>query len=163
MTATVNGYFDIKGDIVIEKAGGFFCEACLVAKPPTEDVSPDPRYCPSCYEFLLIEASILPQSQRPKWIPRMSPRTLPEGLVKGDKKEKSRYPIPNHVVLIMSTPGSQETRGRKHRALPMELITRWAGEGMGGKAIAARLKGEHGIKVSYKTIQRLLTGQRVLV
>jgi hypothetical protein len=55
-------------------------------------------------------------------------------------------------------------RGPKHRTdLPVEVIMQWAGEGMGSKVIAARLKAEHGIIVSYKTIQRILAGQRVLV
>lgn len=36
------GYFDIKGDIAIVEAGGFFCRACLVGKPPIE-ASPDRR------------------------------------------------------------------------------------------------------------------------
>ena len=51
-------------------------------------------------------------------------------------------------------------RGRRHKALPVELITQWAGEGMGSKAIASKLSNELGIKVSYKTIQRLLSGER---
>ena len=52
-------------------------------------------------------------------------------------------------------------RGPKPKALPEELIIQWAGEGMGSKAIAARLKGE-GIEVSYKTIQRVISGERQL-
>ena len=47
-------------------------------------------------------------------------------------------------------------RGPKPRQLPEEAIKRWAGEGMGSKAIAVTLRREHGIVVSYKTIQRLL-------
>ena len=45
-------------------------------------------------------------------------------------------------------------------ALPRELISQWAGEGMGSKAIASKLNSELGIKVSYKTVQRVLSGER---
>ena len=51
-------------------------------------------------------------------------------------------------------------RGPKQKPLPQELIEQWAGEGMGSKAIASKLNNELGIKVSYKTIQRLLSGER---
>ena len=46
--------FDIKHDIEIENAGGFFCEACLVGKPADEQ-SPDPCYCQGCYDLLNAE------------------------------------------------------------------------------------------------------------
>ena len=55
-------------------------------------------------------------------------------------------------------------RGRpKHyekRELPEELIRQLSSEGMGSRAIASRLRAERGIKVSYKTIQRVLSGER---
>ena len=51
-------------------------------------------------------------------------------------------------------------RGPKHRDLPGDLIKQLAGEGMGSKAIATQLKKEQGINVSYKTIQRVLSGER---
>ena len=51
-------------------------------------------------------------------------------------------------------------RGPKHRRLPADLIRQLAAEGMGSKAIAARLKAEPGVKVSYKTIQRIISGER---
>jgi len=53
-------------------------------------------------------------------------------------------------------------RGPKHRDLPENLIKRLADQGKGPKAIANVLKSE-GIAVSYKTIQRILKGQRVMV
>jgi hypothetical protein len=51
-------------------------------------------------------------------------------------------------------------RGPKPKELPEALIKRWAEEGLGGKAIASRLESELGVKISYKTIQRLLSGKR---
>ena len=66
-------------------------------------------------------------------------------------------------VDIIHPPGATRTsgkRGPKHRSLPEDLIRHLAGEGMGSKAIAARLKAEHRVKVSYRTIQRILSGER---
>jgi hypothetical protein len=54
-------------------------------------------------------------------------------------------------------------RGRpKHyekRELPEELIRQLSSEGMGSRAIASTLK-KRDIIVSYKTIQRVLSGER---
>lgn len=49
--------------------------------------------------------------------------------------------------------------GRKCLALPIDLIAALNDQGFGAKAIANRLK-DRDIFVSYKTIQRQLTGQR---
>lgn len=43
--------FDIKKDMTIIEAGGFFCQACLTGKP-IDDISPDERYCQGCHDFL---------------------------------------------------------------------------------------------------------------
>jgi len=51
-------------------------------------------------------------------------------------------------------------RGRKPVELPEASIRQWAAEGLGSKAIASRLESELGIEVSYKTVQRLLSGKR---
>jgi hypothetical protein len=53
-------------------------------------------------------------------------------------------------------------RGPKRKVLPEDLVKRLASQGQGSKAIAAQLK-KQGLEVSYKTIQRILSGQRVLV
>jgi hypothetical protein len=63
-----NNGFSVKRDRELEKAGGFWCQACLVSHPATEQ-SPDPRYCEGCYGFLLKEAEMLPVNKRPKWVP----------------------------------------------------------------------------------------------
>jgi hypothetical protein len=64
--------FDIKRDLEIIAAGGFWCKACCVGRPAAER-SPDERYCQGCYEYLLAEADILIESgskRRPAWIPK---------------------------------------------------------------------------------------------
>lgn len=46
-----NKLFSIAQDKRIIEDGGFFCEACIVAKP-LDDQSKDPRLCFTCYEVL---------------------------------------------------------------------------------------------------------------
>jgi hypothetical protein len=162
--------FDSKKDTEIVAAGGFFCHACLVAKP-TNEQSPDKRYCQGCYDFLLDEAKMLPSKKRPAWIPK--PSTSPATI--NEKQGLPLYHISPVGDTIMSTLNGEKSevdiipsrvartlgkRGPKHKPLPEDLIKQLAGQDMGSKAIATRLGSEVGIKVSYKTIQRLLSGQR---
>ena len=158
-------YFDSKEDIQIINAGGFFCQACLVGKPAAEQ-SPDPRYCQGCYEFLLGEAKMLTDRHHHDWIP-MTPEKAPEA----NKIAKQSVVVVGEGSQIMSTlnPTSLEVdkfrpRGRqkayKKRLLPNDKIKQLHKEGMGAKAIATQLKRERGMVVSYKTIQRVLSGQR---
>lgn len=63
------GYFNSRYDAKVVNNGGFFCEACLIAKP-IEEQSPDPRYCQGCHLFLLNEAELIPLNTRPAWIPK---------------------------------------------------------------------------------------------
>jgi hypothetical protein len=166
-----NGYFDIKRDIEVIKAGGFFCEACLVGKTVPE-ASPDPRYCQGCYEFLLKEAELLPNNKRPKWIPKTQPQNTTIQATKAKITGKEQYHVSEDVVLNMSTSkGKKSTvdiirprvgkRGPKKIELPEGRIKEMSKAGMGSKAITGRLKSEFNIHVSYKTIQRLLSGERV--
>jgi len=155
-----NGYFDIRCDIAIVNAGGFFCKACLVAKPVA--VSPDPRYCQTCYDFLLREAAMDTRRRGDDWKPKKAHKKAAQ--VAGDMRGiMSPLESKKIEVDIIHPPGATRVsgkRGPKHRSLPEDLIMQWAGEGMGSKAIAARLKAEYGVKVSYKTIQRVLSGER---
>ncbi len=142
----------------------FFCYTCLEDKDRKE-LSPDPRYCQGCYDFLLKEAEMLPGGKRPAWIPK-------EGKIGHQKSIQ----VSGDVVLNMSTLGDEkstvdiihpsvakvtrEKRGPKQKALPQELIKQLHRDGIGSKAIATHLKKEMGIGVSYKTIQRVLSGER---
>jgi len=132
-----------------------FCRACLVNKP-TGELSPDPRYCTSCFNFLLIEAEVLAGNRRPGWIPKQQP-------------DKTSYrksvdiinETPKDRVAIMSNAIKSQKRGPKHRALPEDLILQMAKQGLTSQAISDKLK-EQDIEVSYRTILRILAGQRVL-
>ncbi|MFC1981428.1 hypothetical protein ACFLVN_04200 [Chloroflexota bacterium] len=151
--------------------GFFFCHACLEDKSVSEQ-SLDSRYCRGCCEFLLQEAEVLPVNKRPKWIPKAQSKTDSTGKNRGQEVIQ----VSQDVVLNMSTlksekskvdiiqpPGTNRAlgkRGPKQKDLPHEIIEQWASDGMGSKAIASKVNSEHGVKVSYKTIQRLLSGER---
>lgn len=174
----ITGYFSIERDQEIANNGGFFCQACLVGKP-LDDISPDPRYCLGCYEVLSAEA-IMVQGIKRKWVPKApSAKIGRKKEVKVEKgvgavlpimstikheEKKPPKPKPKEKVDIIPRPAGKVThkRGPKHKALPEELITRWASEGMRNKAIAAELR-KRDIVISPKTIQRIKKGQRVLV
>ena len=172
-------YFDIKRDIEIERKGGFFCQACIVGKPAKE-ISPDPRYCLGCYELLVKEAEKDTSRRVAEWKPIYStPKPqLKENLpqAEGIKATKKVAQGLGDMRTNMSTLKHQKAkvdiidpsptvrpvikRGAKAKVLPIELIAQWASENMGAKAIATKLKREQGIVVSYKTIQRVLSGER---
>jgi len=166
-----NGYFDIKRDREIIEAGGFFCQACLVGKP-LDDQSPDPRYCLCCYDCLAKEAEMLDRRNRPKWAPRADKKGAKTSPLKTNKVSRDGVSImatlesQKYKVAIIPPPARVTTvgkRGPKHKALPVELIMQWAREGMGSKRIASRLKAEHSIIVGFRTIARIISGQRVMI
>jgi len=145
-----------------------FCQACVVGKTEGQ-MSLDPRYCKGCFYCLLKESEILSPRKRPGWIPKAH-NSLSEGKITGEKQ----YPIPEHLdkqKTKMSTLNSPSVtvdnfrpRGRpktyKKRSLPDDKIKQLDKDGMGAKAIVTQLKTEEGIEVSYKTIQRVLSGER---
>lgn len=156
--------------IQIVEDGGFFCEACLVEKPIGEQ-SPDSRYCQGCYDFLKKEAELL-DGRKPTWVPKDS-QTITRTPLEPSRKPLLPASGVGHNCIdemigsgIMSTVESTKDdgkRGPKHKALPYELIKGWVGEGMGSRVIALKLNNELGISVSYKTVQRVLAGERVIL
>ena len=62
--------FDIKRDVEVVNAGGFFCQACLVGRIVQ---SPDPRYCKKCYKFLREERKLSGSIKPPRWSPKLPP------------------------------------------------------------------------------------------
>ncbi len=146
----------------------FFCRGCLDDRPAA-DASPDPRYCRGCCDFLIKEAESLTSGRRPAWFPQMTKDKSPD-----DGHGPTADPAPEPVrtctqpaagrektvgvlsmmgVGILSTLGSSR-RGRRKILLPTDTISHLQHAGLGAKAIATRLRAEHGIEVSYKTIQR---------
>ena len=125
--------------------------------------SPDPRYCRSCYEFLRKEVGMDTRKRGVGWHPRAKRTPI------------TAAPVPEDLRGIMSTAGDhkfevdisrsrlsqtmQSKRGPKHKHLPEARIRELAFEGLGAKAIASKLHTD-GIEISYKTVQRILSGER---
>ena len=148
----VSEYFDTSQGIKIIN-GGFFCQACLMDKPP-DDISPDLRYCLGCHEFLSAEAKVLSETKQ-KWAPKAPSAKI---------RLKKTKPVQRGVPVIMSQPKNEmskekkvekvkvghnspavkkvalKKRGPKHKAFPEELIIRWDSEGLSNRVIAIRLK-----------------------
>lgn len=163
----MGNYFDIKRDTVIISQGGFFCQGCLIGKP-MDDQSPDPRYCVECYEFLCKEAELVHPSRKPSWVPKQPKiagkkvcRVVPYGAGIMSTLESKKITV--DIIQPSGGKGTHKKRGPKHRELPEDLIRELADGDLGAKAIAAALKRKQGIIVSYKTIQRVLAGRRVMV
>jgi len=156
-----NGYFDTKRDIAIFNDGGFFCQACLMGKSAAEQ-SPDQRYCQLCYDILLKEVEMLTGHQRAEWKPEIATKTTAtvSQVGGGIMSTLERKNIEVDIIHPPTMSRASGKRGPKPRPLPEDVIKLLAGEGMGSKSIAARLKAEHDIKASYKTIQRVLSGER---
>ena len=147
---------------------GFFCHACLEDKLAPE-VSPDSRYCQGCYDFLLKEAEMDSRRGVGDWKP-IKPYNKAE--IGGEKTAQVSNPMRTikstlegekskvDIIQPRVASGATKKRGRKFKHLPEDFIKQLADKGMGSKAIATQLKREHGIDVSYKTIQRVLSGER---
>ena len=175
--------FDNKRDKELIATGSYFyCEGCLAARP-LDNQSPDSRYCQGCYNFLAKEAEEV-GTKKKAWVPKYA-ETAPAvetratttqdtaAKIKGDTIQDHTTLPPTNPPVIMSPledagngshpvlPGAARKRGPKYRVLPDQMIKRLASEGKGSKAIASILK-INGVKVSYKTIQRVLSGGRQL-
>lgn len=88
-----------------------------------------------------------------------------EGIASGGKGRHSTYPVGTHIeVAQTNTPNyvPVKARGRKRGALPEERILQLSKEGLSSRQIAKQINNE-GAHVSYKTVQRLLVGQKILV
>ena len=160
-TMPASGYFDSKRDKVVIGGGDFWCHACLVGKPASES-SPDPRYCQPCYVFLLREAEMDSGRRGDDWKPKKAHKKAAQ-VAEDVRRIMSPLESKKIEVDIIHPPTISRAsgkRGPKHRRLPEDLIRKLAGEGMGSKAIVAWLKADRGLIVSYKTIQRILSGER---
>lgn len=133
----MNSYFDIKRDREIIESGGFFCAACLVGKPVTEQ-SPDSRYCEGCYDLLKKEAALLPPTKRPGWIPQnlqkakeASASVVSDGAEALPAKEIGVSKIVPPVIPPVKPPQIQKSgilkqkRGRPKKTGEVSRVTEW--------------------------------------
>jgi hypothetical protein len=168
------GYFDIRKDIEICNNGGFFCQACLVGRPSSEQ-SPDPQYCQSCYGFLLNEASLLPSSQKPAWKPVLNLKdTAYKPFLEGEKPLPIQTPLQNTKEVLVHSKSEQtqayqnltqgrpkpSVGGRPRKDIPVDLIHRLSEEGLSISKIVSELRARGQI-ISAMTVSRTLSGERI--
>lgn len=135
-------YFDIKRDLTYPH----FCLGCLAGKPQSEMSSKDNKYCTSCQESLEHECFL---KDRLPITPPQPVETLNNG---------SNGALRGNGSSVILSQLNNTGRGRKSLNLPKSIIKELHIQGMGSRIIATKLKTEHGIQVSYKTIQRILSG-----
>ncbi len=157
----------MKFDITKDNKYPCFCLACLTGKKRTQMSHKDIRYCLECQPVVEYEYSLLADKSHVRRYKPVKPEAILKAIESpsvdmGTGEEKTKMSTLN---CPSSTVDKFRPRGRpktyKKRELPEELIKQLSQE-MGSKAIVTELRNR-GINVSYKTIQRLLTGQRVLV
>lgn len=125
----------------------FFCEACLMNKPLTEQ-SLDPRYCRPCCDFLTEEAKL--SSTKPDWVPKVPKRTIEL------PPKVSQMPIPPPVVAKKAVTSTSTIVGKGKRVVTGKMATRIAelmSQGLASRTIALQLEAE-GIEVSHITVSR---------
>jgi len=157
----------------VSNDGSFFCHACLEDKSAAEQ-SPDLRYCQGCYELLLKEAELDTFRRGGDWRP-VKPALSPD--VEVQQGGEGVAQVNEYVRSILSTVEGKiskvdnnkvwatqvtkaETRGRKQVELPLGYIAWLAEGGMGYKKIAANVNVECGLNCSYRTIARVIRGER---
>lgn len=156
-------YFNIETD----KQFPCFCEACAIGKTEEQMSQKDIRYCLDCQPIIEEEYHLQAPGKRTKYKP------IPATKIKGVLSPHIQMPIDEQKtkLSILNSPSPAmdnfRPRGRpetyKKRPLPEEQIKQLHEEGMGAVAIATQLKRDQGIDVSYKTIQRILSGERKCV
>lgn len=116
--------------------------------------------CPACYgsRWLCHKNGLpSPEGESP------DPINTNEGIMSplkwhGDKVDKLTLPnSQGHPLDSVKCSTEVKRRGPKQLPVPEDLIRELASQGLGSKAIAAKLN-ERGISVSYKTIQRRIQG-----
>ena len=135
--------FDSERDKAICDAGGFFCQACLVSKPITEQ-STNRRYCKSCWEYLTAE--------------RIASAGIRERSVDSRRHvepcDKNKE-VSEGVEDFCRTTSNGQGRGRAAKNLPLQVVKGLVEQGLSGREICHRLNAD-GIKVSERTIQRVI-------
>ena len=140
--------------------GMFFCEACLRDLPLSERSNRDVRYCNFCQPIIEEEYLMLAERKGRPLYNFYRPITLENLSPISEQGGQNMSTLENTKITVDIIRPRIGKRGPKKMKLPDDEIKQLHKDGMGAKAIATHLKREHGIEVSYKTIQRLLSGER---
>ncbi len=133
-------------------------------KSESERSEKDIRYCNFCQPIIEQEYAITAQHQcrKTKYKPVKKDEVY-ETIGAEEKTIMSTLKPKSSTVDIINPPTPIRPigkRGPKHKELPEDLIKQMADDGMGSKAIATRLSVQSDVDVSYKTVQRVLSGER---
>ncbi len=141
----IRGQFDIRRDIAICNAGGFFCGACLTGKPVSER-SRNPRYCLTCYESMRQEraraslgiesADFSEEMAIAMEMPLITPSSSDKGCDKAQDKENGTSDAVTARIIELSS-------------------LRKGNKAISSRAIADQLTVE-GVTMSYRTVARIL-------
>jgi len=154
----VNRYFNIQKDKAIIKKGGFMCNGCLIGKPLSQQSPKDARYCVDCQPIIEYEYALSAEHSGRK--SRYEERAARELDVCKEKTILSRTNPQNiYECQKEARPPLLPSRGRPRKDIPFGLIHKLAKEGLSLREIAKELKGQE-IEVSYRTISRVLSGER---
>ncbi len=155
-----NTYFDVTRD----KQFAYFCRGCLEGKTKEQISKRDTRYCVTCQPLVEREYAQIRQRYTPILYNHQNPQE--DTLYNADKEIHTGEQNTKISTLNLASPTVDNFRPRgrpetyKKRLLPNDKIKQLHKDGMGAKAITTKLKKEEGIDVSYKTIQRILSGER---
>ena len=98
------------------------------------------RFCRNCYEYLRTGDN----------------HHFSSNMAKLEWLEQAKPPSDQPVILSPL----KHSRGRRKKELPMNYISQLINAGMGCKKIARKLKDERGVDCSYRTIARVVKGER---
>jgi len=120
-------------------------------------MSQDKHYCQQCYDSLKADEYRFDGKATETKIAVLTTEPM-QSPMKEQETKMSTLNSTSPEVDNFRPRGRPKTYEK--RALPDGIIKQLHDDGMGAKAIATNLKTEEGIDVSYKTIQRVLSGER---
>ena len=134
----------------------FYCQT-HAADLPVEEQSDDPRYCLSCYNFLVKETRMLEErgtTKRPEWIPNPLPEALRTSLQQTRDTGKG---VTKAITLISGMSQPVTTTPRQETSLNDAIIGL---AGLSSRAIAEQLSLQ-GFNISYRTVARRMKRVKV--
>jgi len=144
-----SNYFNIQKDIKIERAGGFFCEACIACYSIKEQ-SPNPRYCQQCYAILKEER----ESKKPISEIPVEEMTEKYAVATQDKSQ----PVTKCKSIANHAPRKIKVKNVTEKKTAKELLTkrvkRLTLQGKSSRIVTEELK-KSGIIKSHMTISRM--------
>ena len=150
--------FDVARDAAEIRQGGFFCRACLTGQPSRKASPRDSRYCRSCQPIILAEYTTIAK-RRGKPLSTVHRPVKPPAQALGTQSDLATCSATCQEEPTNLAPCGRRSTYRK-RPLPEDRILKMANAGgMGCKGITRAL-AEEGVKLSCRTVARIINGTR---